>query len=121
MMSELPEIDLLLGGHDHFYKRDRRRRIVKSGEEWRWISHVTVEVNRDKTLDIGVERYDIDTEITPDPVMQALLWKYHKITVKKYERVIFRYYLVRVMCLCIIIIQSYIYINYLTSGVLAWA
>ena len=33
------EIDLILGGHDHFYKEDIPNRIIKSGEEWRWMSH----------------------------------------------------------------------------------
>lgn len=40
---KVPEIDLLLGGHDHFYKRNRAKRIVKGGEEWRWLNHIIVE------------------------------------------------------------------------------
>ena len=39
----VPEIDLVLGGHDHFYKADMHSRIVKSGEEFRWTSHVTIQ------------------------------------------------------------------------------
>ena len=38
----VPEIDLVLGGHDHFYKADMHSRIVKSGEEFRWTSHVKI-------------------------------------------------------------------------------
>ncbi|CAJ1351477.1 unnamed protein product [Effrenium voratum] len=88
LTAAVPEIDLLLGGHDHFYKRaDKKHRVIKSGEEWRWLTHTTLHVG--ETLQkISVERYDIDADVDCDPVIQALVDKYSKIRDNKFKKVI---------------------------------
>lgn len=44
LMLRCPSIDLLLGGHDHFFKCIPALHIVKSGEEFQYLSEVTVSV-----------------------------------------------------------------------------
>ena len=64
LTDAVPEIDLLLGGHDHEYTRDRRCRIVKSGQEWKWMSHIKMDFREEgKVPDVSVERYDIEEDI----------------------------------------------------------
>lgn len=44
IMLRCPSIDLLLGGHDHFYKCVPGLNIIKSGEEFQFLSQITVTV-----------------------------------------------------------------------------
>eukprot|EP00659_Diplonema_papillatum_P019590 gene19590-30178_t len=43
LTDRCPSIDLLLGGHDHFYKKELDRRLIKSGEEFQWLSEVLMQ------------------------------------------------------------------------------
>lgn len=74
LTDAVPEIDLLLGGHDHEYTRDRRCRIVKSGQEWKWMSHIKMDFREEgKVPDVSVERYDIEEDIKEDEDMKKLI------------------------------------------------
>eukprot|EP00754_Rhynchopus_humris_P010205 Rhum_TRINITY_DN14133_c0_g1::Rhum_TRINITY_DN14133_c0_g1_i2::g.70096::m.70096/K01081/E3.1.3.5; 5'-nucleotidase len=42
LTNRCPSIDLLLGGHDHFYKKALDARVIKSGEEFQWLSEVQI-------------------------------------------------------------------------------
>ncbi|CAE7643668.1 yfkN, partial [Symbiodinium pilosum] len=88
LTAEVPEIDLLLGGHDHFYKRaDKKHRVVKSGEEWRWLTHTILHVGK-KLEKMSVERYDVDSDVDCDPSIQELVDKYTRIRDNKFMKVI---------------------------------
>lgn len=50
-MKKCPSVDLLLGGHDHFYYKDMDERIVKSGQEWEHLSRITITMDWDKLPD----------------------------------------------------------------------
>lgn len=56
-------------------RRDRKERIVKGGEEWRWVSHVMADVDTSskKTVDVYTERYDVCADIAEHPDMKALV------------------------------------------------
>lgn len=88
LAEAVPEIDLLLGGHDHFYKRDRKRRIVKGGEEWRWVNHVSITAGGGVPPEIVVQRYDVDEEIKEEPRVLELMEKYRRMRDHKYQRVL---------------------------------
>lgn len=88
LMLKVPEIDMLLGGHDHFYKHDRKLRILKTGEEWRWLSLLTIKVGDGgaRKPEIWVDRYDVDEELPLDPGMEAIREKFEAIRHKKYDK-----------------------------------
>lgn len=89
LTEAVPEIDLLLGGHDHFYKRaDKKHRVIKSGEEWRWLTHTTLHVMGETVKKLAVERYDVDSDVECDPVLQELVDKYSRIRDNKFKQVI---------------------------------
>jgi 5'-nucleotidase len=88
--SAVPEVDLFLGGHDHFYKSDIPKRIIKSGEEWRWTSHVIIdfEPNSKKPI-ITLEKEDIASAHEHDLNVDKLVDKYKALKDKKFLRSIF--------------------------------
>ena len=88
LAKEVPEIDVILGGHDHFYKNDRKNRLIKSGEEFRWLSHVRVEISPSCQVSYYVDRYDVDKEITPDPGIEKMCEKYHNLMQRKFSKVV---------------------------------
>ena len=53
LSARCPSIDLLLGGHDHFYKKDLKKRIVKSGEA-SWTRPIRVRVRREVRVRVRV-------------------------------------------------------------------
>lgn len=95
LTAAVPEIDLLLGGHDHFYKEDLSKRIIKTGEEFRWLSHVTMElpnVNQMKVDDkpiVKLNQIEIVHDTPLSPFINDVSKKYHEIANKKYLKKIF--------------------------------
>lgn len=90
LTEAVPEIDLLLGGHDHFYKEDLAHRIIKSGEEWRWTSHVTICLEKGvKKPVVTLERLNVTTTTEENPQIKALCQKYKSLEQKKFSRVIY--------------------------------
>ena len=87
LSTEVKDIDLILGGHDHFYKNDLDNRIVKSGEEWRWMSHVTVQTGENKSL--TCRQYFTRGSIPPSPRVEVLCELYRNECEEKYKGVIY--------------------------------
>mmetsp|Transcript_9109 Transcript_9109/g.12208 ORF Transcript_9109/g.12208 Transcript_9109/m.12208 type:complete len:571 (+) Transcript_9109:35-1747(+) len=79
-----PSIDLLLGGHDHFFKQDLDCRIIKSGEEWKYLSIVTLELVEGEAPSITVEIDSIEADEPEDPEMVRLVNKYIKFIESKF-------------------------------------
>ena len=88
LSGAVPEIDLILGGHDHFYKNDLANRIVKSGEEWRWMSHVTVQTGEHRSL--ACRQYSTRGSIPPSPRVEVLCELYRYECEEKYKGVIYK-------------------------------
>jgi len=90
LTEAVPEIDLLLGGHDHFYKADLPKRIVKTGEEWRWLSRVEIELKSgSKAPIVTLTTDEITSDISENIMIDALCDKYDAISHAKFSRVIF--------------------------------
>ena len=90
LTKEVPEIDLLLGGHDHFYHLDLDKRIVKSGEEWRWTAHVTIELAPGVPKFIETEHHDVRSTTPLDPKISDVATKYLRLSDRKFMKPIFR-------------------------------
>lgn len=90
LTAAVPEIDLLLGGHDHFYKADLEHRIVKSGEEWRWASHIKIilENGNPKPI-IELKTDDITADIPTNKQVDSFLDKYRILQRQKFGRTIY--------------------------------
>eukprot|EP01062_Namystynia_karyoxenos_P080788 TRINITY_DN875_c0_g1_i1.p1 TRINITY_DN875_c0_g1~~TRINITY_DN875_c0_g1_i1.p1 ORF type:complete len:1923 (+),score=397.48 TRINITY_DN875_c0_g1_i1:69-5837(+) len=54
LTAKAPSIDLLLGGHDHFYEHSLDHRIIKSGEEFQFLSEVTLTLPADREDPTGI-------------------------------------------------------------------
>mmetsp|Transcript_14164 Transcript_14164/g.23565 ORF Transcript_14164/g.23565 Transcript_14164/m.23565 type:complete len:553 (-) Transcript_14164:267-1925(-) len=90
LTDAVPEIDLLLGGHDHFYRRERGARIVKGGEEWRWLNHLQIVIDpvAKSVLRVYTERHDVYEDIPEHPEMVRVVQKYNNMAELKYSRVL---------------------------------
>lgn len=72
-----PSIDLILGGHDHFYRSRLKHRVVKSGEEFKYLSEVNVTFLPGVTQPtVTCRTHEIHKAIAPSPVMDALIKAY---------------------------------------------
>eukprot|EP01038_Epipyxis_sp_PR26KG_P013996 gene13996-18771_t len=90
LTEAVPGIDLLLGGHDHFYKADLPCRIVKSGEEWRWLSEIKITLKEYLPHPIiSLVTHNINSDILIDHEIDSLIIKYEEIAAKKFNRSIF--------------------------------
>eukprot|EP00164_Ancoracysta_twista_P004385 GFYU01005913.1.p1 GENE.GFYU01005913.1~~GFYU01005913.1.p1 ORF type:complete len:579 (-),score=167.83 GFYU01005913.1:142-1878(-) len=89
-----PSIDLLLGGHDHFYKQDLPKRVIKSGQEFQWLSHITVKINtkgaggKPEVVSLKNNMLTVDSATPEDIEMKLLVDKYADIKRKKMDKVI---------------------------------
>ena len=97
LTSAVPEIDLLLGGHDHFYKADLDHRIVKSGEEWRWLSKIKIEIpasvgdgNIITKPIVTLETVDVLSTMKEDLVIDSICDKYDQFAKLKFNNVLFQ-------------------------------
>jgi 5'-nucleotidase len=77
LMQQCPSIDYLLGGHDHFYKSDPKNRILKSGQEFEYLSFV--EFNITEAGRMGKVRIDTKPIMYDTPqsdYMKGLIERY---------------------------------------------
>ncbi|CAI8034918.1 Probable 5'-nucleotidase, partial [Geodia barretti] len=78
LAREVPEIDLILGGHDHDYQREmvNNTLVIKSGSDFRDFSQITVNFSNSRRPTFDVIRHTITRGIPPDPGMAALVANY---------------------------------------------
>jgi 5'-nucleotidase len=89
LTEAVPEITILLGGHDHFFKDDLEHRVIKSGEEWRWMSKIRIDIPAGSTKPVVTyERQEITSDLPEDVQIDALCDKYHALQQKKFLNVI---------------------------------
>ena len=95
-MSAMPPelLDLCCGGHDHDYIRDEALRIVKAGQEWRYLSYIVFELPPKGTKGaaklVKCEQVPIKESILPDPAIGALISKWEGFVSEKAKKVIGR-------------------------------
>jgi len=77
LAESVPEVDLILGGHDHVYEKRKVNGtyILKSGTDFRQFSMVTLDF-REETVGVEVEAINVTKDFEPDPELEALLEKY---------------------------------------------
>ena len=80
---------MYVGGHDHFYKSAPEHRVVKSGEEWRWMTKVQIEVQAAQPPKVRVETVDVWSTLPDDIQINALCDKYALLCQRKFKRKIF--------------------------------
>lgn len=79
LMEEVPEIDLVLGGHDHHYevKQVGETTFCKSGTDFREFTMLTINFTRTHGRpNVSHKRVQITSDITPDPGLEKSLSKY---------------------------------------------
>eukprot|EP01064_Diplonema_japonicum_P014302 TRINITY_DN2189_c1_g1_i1.p1 TRINITY_DN2189_c1_g1~~TRINITY_DN2189_c1_g1_i1.p1 ORF type:complete len:1007 (+),score=207.49 TRINITY_DN2189_c1_g1_i1:136-3156(+) len=72
----VPEVDVVLGGHDHFYKSqvlESGQLLLKSGTDFKNLSFVAVELREGQRPVFNVERIDITSDIPEDPVVAEIV------------------------------------------------
>jgi len=97
LAREAPEIDIVLGGHDHHYSVDEDPthgiHVVKSGTDFRDLTAVRIDFDKKgtkKPFAVTTERFKITSDITPDPKTEKIVQRYQKIVGSKMEKVIGR-------------------------------
>ena len=82
-----------IGGHDHDYIIDLPQRAIKSGEEWRRLSHITVSKTGSNAPKIDLETTEIMSNIQVDDStnqIAQIVEKFDAIVAKKWNKVIFQ-------------------------------
>eukprot|EP01126_Amoeba_proteus_P035424 TRINITY_DN3572_c0_g2_i1.p1 TRINITY_DN3572_c0_g2~~TRINITY_DN3572_c0_g2_i1.p1 ORF type:complete len:373 (+),score=86.27 TRINITY_DN3572_c0_g2_i1:599-1717(+) len=82
LARSVPAIDVILGGHDHFTHHEKIGSValVKSGQDFRWLTKVTINTDgavQDQTgrkrLDVSFEKIDINSSIPDDQEMKQIV------------------------------------------------
>eukprot|EP01063_Lacrimia_lanifica_P039110 TRINITY_DN84_c0_g2_i1.p1 TRINITY_DN84_c0_g2~~TRINITY_DN84_c0_g2_i1.p1 ORF type:complete len:968 (+),score=314.51 TRINITY_DN84_c0_g2_i1:152-3055(+) len=71
-----PEVDIVLGGHDHFYSAEHLESgqlLVKSGTDFKNLSFITVKMKADGYPECHVERIDVTSEVPEDPEVKHIV------------------------------------------------
>ena len=87
LAAEVPEVDLVLGGHDHDYYVNKVRRtwVIKSGTDFRDLSRITIPGGQKLAYDastqwasreplaLDVDHLTVTRELAPDPEAQRVV------------------------------------------------
>jgi 5'-nucleotidase len=72
-------VDLVLGGHDHFYQHSliNGTHVLRSGSDFKQLSYIEARrrPGNDKKWDFVIEKRDISSEIAPDEEMSKVVEK----------------------------------------------
>merc|ERR1719499_670572 len=77
LAENVPEVDLILGGHDHVYEKKKVNGtfILKSGTDFRQFSKVTLDFN-ESPVSVNIEAVDVTKSYEPNVELDAVLEKY---------------------------------------------
>ena len=79
----------MYGVRNHFYKSAQEHRVVKSGEEWRWLSEVQIEVRAAQPSLVSLDTAEVRSTLPDDIQIHALCDKFALLCQKKFRRKIF--------------------------------
>jgi 5'-nucleotidase len=95
LAKEAPEVDLILGGHDHNYVIEvvNGRQIVKSGTDFRDLTTIEIDfdveeektdmkiftTSRNSTYTLSTTRHSITKQIEPDKDVETVVNRYQKV------------------------------------------
>eukprot|EP00040_Diaphanoeca_grandis_P026711 m.149997 g.149997 ORF g.149997 m.149997 type:complete len:677 (-) comp30700_c0_seq4:116-2146(-) len=86
--AKCPSIDLLLGGHNHFYKQNLQKRLIKSGADWKYLSKIAIDVKSDGSHTISNEVDSILEREPKDHEMDKLIESHKALLNAKFGKVI---------------------------------
>ena len=77
LAEQVPEVDLILGGHDHVYEKRKVNGtiILKSGTDFRQFSRLTLDFSQEP-VSVEVEAVDVTKDYSPDQELEGLLEEY---------------------------------------------
>jgi len=89
LAENVPEVDLILGGHDHVYemKKVNGTYILKSGTDFRQFSKVTLDF-KENPINVTIEAVDVTKSYDPDGELDAVLEKYTGVVEGKMSEVL---------------------------------
>jgi len=79
----------MYGVRNHFYKSALEHRVVKSGEEWRWLSKVQIEVRAAQPPLVSLDTVEVRSTLPDDLQIDALCDKFALPCQKKFRWKIF--------------------------------
>ena len=102
LAKEAPEVDLILGGHDHNYVVEvvSGRQIVKSGTDFRDLTAIHIDFDAKKedensfstcngaVYTLRTERHSITKKIKPDKDVEMIVERYRKVLGAKMDKII---------------------------------
>lgn len=90
LAENCPEIDLILGGHDHVYeiKVVNGINIIKSGTDFRQFSKITVNFDKANKPDVVVEEINVTSAFVEDVELKEKLDKYTSIIEGKMDEIL---------------------------------
>ncbi|XP_064639871.1 mannosylglucosyl-3-phosphoglycerate phosphatase-like isoform X2 [Lineus longissimus] len=85
-----PEIDMILGGHDHDYHVEKvnDRWIIKSGTDFQNMTRVTVTFNPGEKPEVELEKLDVTSSIEEDADIKLIVDKYMNLMSEKMDTVL---------------------------------
>ena len=77
LAENVPEVDLILGGHDHVYEKRKVNGtyILKSGTDFRQFSKITLDF-KESPVNVEIEAIDVTKNYEPDVELDSILEKY---------------------------------------------
>jgi len=77
LAENVPEVDLILGGHDHVYEKKKVNGtyILKSGTDFRQFSKVTLDF-KENPVNVEIEEVNVTKSFEPDVELDSILEKY---------------------------------------------
>eukprot|EP01094_Clydonella_sp_ATCC50884_P020986 TRINITY_DN4499_c0_g1_i1.p1 TRINITY_DN4499_c0_g1~~TRINITY_DN4499_c0_g1_i1.p1 ORF type:complete len:549 (-),score=135.09 TRINITY_DN4499_c0_g1_i1:157-1803(-) len=88
LLENTKGIDLLLGGHDHFYLREKINGVwcVCSGVDFKTFTHGVFTFNPDGSHEVEMKKVSVTSEFAPDPKVGALVSEIQDVVEKKLEK-----------------------------------
>ena len=86
-----PGVDLVLGGHDHFSYLDLDERLVKGGEEWKYLNSIQIKLKNGAhgaKPKVTCRQIPIFYDVEPDPKAQEIEQLYTDFIASRMDKVI---------------------------------
>jgi len=91
LAENVPEIDLILGGHDHDFgiKEVNGKMIIKSGTDFRNYAVVTLEFSgNNNSVNVDVQEASVDSGIPEDEEVKSIVEQFNKLVGEKMDVVL---------------------------------
>eukprot|EP01062_Namystynia_karyoxenos_P001933 TRINITY_DN10674_c0_g1_i1.p1 TRINITY_DN10674_c0_g1~~TRINITY_DN10674_c0_g1_i1.p1 ORF type:complete len:1182 (+),score=375.75 TRINITY_DN10674_c0_g1_i1:177-3722(+) len=84
-----PDVDMVLGGHDHFYDwkhNERGTLVLKSGTDFKNLSFVAVQLRSGDKPRTTVERIDLMSSVPEDPSVASIVREHEAVLMDKLDK-----------------------------------